>query len=143
MKDVPKAMKFGTQWRSSSLIINIFEITDLDQKLKTQVDFASKLQCATIFKKFCTQCKSRILIMNIVLGTDDLDPKLQIRVNLVPTHKTAPIFIKFRIQNKSNMLIRNIILTNVQSVYMIIGSELLWAQNDCTGPSKPGRLVLK
>ena len=26
---------------------------------------------------------------------------------------------------------------------MIIGSELLWAQNDCTGPSKPGRLVLK
>ena len=143
MKYVPNAMKFATQCRSNSLIINIFEIADLDQKLKTWADFVSKLQCAPIFKKFCTQCKSSMLNMNIVLGNDDPDPKLQIRVNLVPTQKTAPIFIKFRIQNKSNMLIRNIILASVQSAYMIIGSELLQAQNDCTGPQKPGRLVLK
>ena len=40
-------MKFGTQSRSSSLIINmIFEIADLDPKLKTWADLVSKLQCA-------------------------------------------------------------------------------------------------
>ena len=37
-------MKFGTQSRSSSLIVNmIFEIADLDPKLKTLADLVSKL----------------------------------------------------------------------------------------------------
>ena len=36
MKYIPNAMKFATQSRSSSLIINmIFEIVDLDLKLNT------------------------------------------------------------------------------------------------------------
>ena len=40
-------MKFGTQSRSSPLIINtIFEIADLDLKLKTWADLDSKFQCA-------------------------------------------------------------------------------------------------
>ena len=39
MKYIPNTMKFGNQSRSSSLIINmIFEIADLDPKLKTWVD---------------------------------------------------------------------------------------------------------
>ena len=47
MKYIPNAMKFGTQSRSSSLIINIiFEIADLDPKLKTWADLVSKLQGA-------------------------------------------------------------------------------------------------
>ena len=42
-------MKLSTQGRSSSLIINIiFEIADLDPKLKTWVDLVSKLQWAQI-----------------------------------------------------------------------------------------------
>ena len=48
-------MKFSTQSRSSSLIINmIFEIADLDQKLKTWADLVPKLQCAPIFMNFDT-----------------------------------------------------------------------------------------
>ena len=40
-------MKLGTQSKSSLLIINtIFEIADLDPKLKTWADLISKLQCA-------------------------------------------------------------------------------------------------
>ena len=40
-------MKLGNQSRSSSLIINmIFEIGDLDPKLKTWADLVSKLQYA-------------------------------------------------------------------------------------------------
>ena len=36
MKFIPNAMKFGTQSRSRSLIINVtFEIENLDPKLKT------------------------------------------------------------------------------------------------------------
>ena len=55
MKYMPNTMKFGTQSRSSLLIINmIFEIADLDPKLKTWADFVSKLQCASIFMKLCT-----------------------------------------------------------------------------------------
>ena len=70
-------MKFGTQSRSSSLIINmIFEIPDLDPKLKTLADLVSKLQCAPLFMKSDTKCKSNMLIMNIILGIDDFDPKL-------------------------------------------------------------------
>ena len=47
MKYIPNAMKFGNQSRSSLLIINmIFEIADLDPKLKTWEDLVSKLQCA-------------------------------------------------------------------------------------------------
>ena len=50
MKYVPNAMKCDTQSRSSSLIINmIFEIADLDPKLKTWPDLVSKLRCAPIF----------------------------------------------------------------------------------------------
>ena len=78
-------MKFSTQSRSSSLIINmIFEIADLDPKLKTSamclkmVEMSDGLKIAKgpIFMKFGTQKKSNMLIMNIVLGIDDLDPKL-------------------------------------------------------------------
>ena len=54
MKYVPNAMKFGTQSRSSLLIINmIFEIADLDPKLKTWADLVSKLQCAPTFMTLC------------------------------------------------------------------------------------------
>ena len=39
MKYIPNAMKFGSQSGSGSLIINvIFEIADLDPKLKTWAD---------------------------------------------------------------------------------------------------------
>ena len=55
----------------------IFEIANLDPKLKTWVDLVSKLQCL-IFMKFGTQNKLNILSMNILIGIDDLDPKLQI-----------------------------------------------------------------
>ena len=45
IKYIPNAMKFHNQSSSSSLIINmIFEIADLDPKLKPGAD--SKLQCA-------------------------------------------------------------------------------------------------
>ena len=41
-KHIPNATKFGTQSRSSLLIINmIFEIADLDPKLKTWTDLVS------------------------------------------------------------------------------------------------------
>ena len=40
-------MKCGTQSRSNSLIINmIFEIANLEPKLKTSGDLISQLQCA-------------------------------------------------------------------------------------------------
>ena len=42
MKYIPNAMKFGTQSRSNSLTINIFEIADLEAKLKTWPDLVSK-----------------------------------------------------------------------------------------------------
>ena len=77
MKYNPNAMKFGTQSRQSSLIINmIVDIADLDPKLKTWADLVLKLQWAPIFMKSGTECKLIMLIMNIVLGMDDLDPKL-------------------------------------------------------------------
>ena len=45
MKYIPSAMKFGNQSRSSSLIINmIFEIADLNPKLKAWADLVSKSQ---------------------------------------------------------------------------------------------------
>ena len=78
-------MKFGTQSRSSSLIINImFEIADLELKLKTLADCLKiikmsnglKIAMCSILKKFGTQNKSKMLIMNIFLGFHDLDPKL-------------------------------------------------------------------
>ena len=47
MNYIPNAMTFGTQGKQSSLIINMmFKIVDLDAKLKTLADLASKLQCA-------------------------------------------------------------------------------------------------
>ena len=47
MRYIPNAMKFGNQSKSSSLIIGVmFEIADLDLKLKAWVDLVSKLQCA-------------------------------------------------------------------------------------------------
>ena len=126
MKYTHNAMKFGTQSRSSLLIINmIFETGYLDQNSKTWEDLVSKLQCAPIFMKFGTQCKSNMLIMNIVLGTDDLNPTLQILVNLVPTLKFALIFIKFGTHNKLNMLVMNTILASVYRASVIIGSQLL------------------
>ena len=53
MKYIPSAMKFGTESRLSSLILNmIFENSDLDPKLKTEADLVSKLQCAPTLMKF-------------------------------------------------------------------------------------------
>ena len=47
MKYIPDAMKFGSQSSSGLLIINmIFEIADLDLKLKTWADLVSKFQCS-------------------------------------------------------------------------------------------------
>ena len=47
MKYIPNPLKFGTQSRSSSLIITmIFEIVALHPKLSTCGDLVSKLQCA-------------------------------------------------------------------------------------------------
>ena len=49
-------MKFGNQTRSSSLIINmIFEIEDLDPKLKTWADLISKLQCPRFYEIWHSQ----------------------------------------------------------------------------------------
>ena len=81
MKNILNAMKFGTQSRSSSLIINmIFEIADLDPKLKTWADLVSKLQCAYFFFffNFDTKNKFNMLIMNILIPIHDLEPKLEI-----------------------------------------------------------------
>ena len=71
MKYIPNAMKFGTQSRSSSLIINmIFEIMHLDPKLNTWSDLVSKLQWHS----------EQILHANyeLLIGIDDLEPNLQI-----------------------------------------------------------------
>ena len=47
MEYIANVMKFGTQSKSSSLIINmIFEIANFDPKLNTWADLVSKLQCA-------------------------------------------------------------------------------------------------
>ena len=46
MKYISNAIKIGNQSTSNSLIVNIiYEIADLDPKLKTWADLASKLQC--------------------------------------------------------------------------------------------------
>ena len=51
MKYIPNATKFGTQSRSSLLIINmLFKVANLDAKLKTWVDWVSKLQCAQFYE---------------------------------------------------------------------------------------------
>ena len=79
MKHIPDAMKFGTQSRSSLLIINmIFIIADLDPKFKYLGRFGLKIAMCLIFMKLVTQNKLNMLIMNILIGIDDLDPKLQI-----------------------------------------------------------------
>ena len=55
MKNIPNAMKFGTQSRSSSLIINMmFEIADLESLGK--VGF--KIAMCLIFMKFGNKNKS-------------------------------------------------------------------------------------
>ena len=78
MKYFSNAIKFGNQSSSISLIINmIFEIADLDPKLKLD-RFGLKIAMYPIFMKFGTQNKSNMLIINILMGIDNLDPKLQI-----------------------------------------------------------------
>ena len=77
MKYIPNAMKFGTQSRSSLLIINMmFEIAYLHPELKTWTVLVKKIAMCPIFMKFDAQNKSNMLITNIALGIDDLDPKL-------------------------------------------------------------------
>ena len=73
MKYIPSAMKFGNQSRSSSLIINIFEIWDLDPKLKILGRFGLKIAMCPIFMKFRTQNRSNMPIITILIGIDDLD----------------------------------------------------------------------
>ena len=46
MKYIPNAIKFANHRKSSSLIINIFEIVDLDLKFKTQGKFGLKMAMA-------------------------------------------------------------------------------------------------
>ena len=71
-------MKFGTESRSSSLIINmIFEIADLDLKLYLG-RFGLKIAMCLIFMKFDTQNKLNMLIMNMLIGIDYRDCKLEI-----------------------------------------------------------------
>ena len=73
-------MKFGTQIRSSSLIIIvIFGIADLEPKLKAWADrFGLNIAMCLNFMKFGNQCKSNMLLMDILIGTDDLDRKSKI-----------------------------------------------------------------
>ena len=73
MKYIPNTMKFGNH--SKSIINMIFEIADLNPKLKTWEDLVSKLKCTRFFLTFGTQNKSNMLIMNILIVIDDLDPK--------------------------------------------------------------------
>ena len=75
MKNIPIAMKFGTQSMASFLIINmIFEIADLESLGR----FGFKIAMCLIFMKFGNQKKSNMLIMNILIGIDYLDRKLEI-----------------------------------------------------------------
>ena len=58
-------MKFGSQTRSSSLIINmILEIAILDPKIKNLDRFSLKIAMCPIYMKFGTQNKSNMLIVN-------------------------------------------------------------------------------
>ena len=74
-------MKFGNQSRPSSLIINvIFEIADLDSKLKTQI-WSQNCNVPGFYEirhseqmehaKFGTQNKCNMLIINILIGIDE------------------------------------------------------------------------
>ena len=74
MKNSPNAMKFSTQSRSTSLIINmIIEIADRDLGR-----FGLKIAIRLILMKFDTQNKLSMLIMNVLIGVDGLDLKLKI-----------------------------------------------------------------
>ena len=67
MKNFPNTMKFGTESRSSSLIINmIFEFANLESLSR----FGLKVSMCLIFMKFGNQNKSNMLIMNILIGID-------------------------------------------------------------------------
>ena len=74
--------KFGSQSRSSSLIINIFEIADPDLKLKTWGDLVSKLQWAWPLWNLALRTNRTYICnrthTNIFTGIDDLELKLQI-----------------------------------------------------------------
>ena len=52
----------------------IFEIADLDPKLKNVGRFGLKIEMCQIFMKFGTHNKSNMLIINILIGIDDLHP---------------------------------------------------------------------
>ena len=67
MENTPNAMKFGTQSRSSSLIISmIFEIADLEGLGR----FSLKIAICLIFMKFGNYKKLNMLITNILIGAD-------------------------------------------------------------------------
>ena len=76
MKYIQNAMKFGTQSRSSSLIINDIwnDIWNSGSwpKIKYLGRFGPKISIYLIFMKFGTQNKSNMPIMNILIGIDDL-----------------------------------------------------------------------
>ena len=71
-------MEFGTKSRSSSLIINIFEIVDLDPQLYLGSRFGLIIAMCLIFMKFGTYNKLNMLIMNVSIGVDYLTRKLEI-----------------------------------------------------------------
>ena len=80
MKYIPDVMKFDNQIRSSLLIINmIFEIADLDPKLKTWANLVPKLKFSQIFMKFDTHSKSNVL--NIDILVTKFDPKTEMCSN--------------------------------------------------------------
>ena len=78
MKYIPNAIKFGTQSRPSSLIINLI---------------------LEIFIKFGSQNKSNMLIMNVLTEIDDLNPNFGLTIEVLSD------FMKFSIKNKWNIRI--------------------------------------
>ena len=75
MRNIPNAMKFGTQSTSNSLILNmIFEVADLESLVR----FGPKIAMCLIFMKCGNRNKSNMLILNALIGIDYLDQKLEI-----------------------------------------------------------------
>ena len=79
MKYVLNAIKCGNQGRLSSLIINmIFEIADLDAKLKSGQIWSQNCNVPDCYQTWHSEKVKHARIINILIGNDDLDPILQI-----------------------------------------------------------------
>ena len=94
-KKVIYSQSYDNQSRSSLLIINImFEIANLDPKLKTWGRIGLKTATYPIFMKFNNLNKSNLLIMNILTEIDDFVPKSYVCKIWSQNVKRAPIFMK-------------------------------------------------